>query len=52
MEHTNNVDIAREIVLDHLTEFPDYYDRLEQMEKQGKEDFKLNETIKRILSLL
>jgi hypothetical protein len=52
MEHTNNVDIAREIVLDHLTEFPDYYDRLEQMEKQGKEDFKLKETIKRILSLL
>ena len=52
MEHTNDVNIAKEIVLDHLTEFPDYYDRLGQMEKQGKEDFKLKETIKRILSLL
>lgn len=33
-EHTNDVAVAREIALDHLNEFPDYYDRLEQAEKK------------------
>ena len=33
MEHTGDIAIAREIALDHLKEFPDYYDRLEQVEK-------------------
>ncbi len=32
-EHTNSKAIAREIALDHLSEFPDYYDRLEKAEK-------------------
>lgn len=32
-EHTNNDAEAREIALDHLSERPDYYDRLEQVEK-------------------
>lgn len=33
-EHTDNPALAREIALDHLTEFPDYYSRLEKMEKK------------------
>lgn len=32
-EHTGNVDLATEIALDHLDEFPDYYDRLDKAEK-------------------
>lgn len=32
-EHTGNLALAREIALDHLGEFVDYYDRLEKMEK-------------------
>jgi hypothetical protein len=33
-EHTNHNDVAREIALDHLKEFPDYYDRLEKAEEK------------------
>jgi DNA topoisomerase IB len=33
MEHTDNKDIAREVAVDHLTEDPHYYDKLEQVEK-------------------
>jgi len=32
-EHTSSVGLAREIALDHIKEFPDYYDRLEKVEK-------------------
>lgn len=32
-EHTNDLALAREIALDHLNEFPDYYDRLDKAEK-------------------
>ena len=32
-EHVNSEAEAREIALDHLWEFPDYYDRLEKVEK-------------------
>ena len=28
MEHTTNKRIAKEVALDHLSEFPDYYSRL------------------------
>lgn len=35
MEHTDDKDLAREIAMDHLTEIPDYYDRLEVMEKNA-----------------
>jgi len=28
MEHTGNKDIAKEIAIDHLAEYPDYYTRL------------------------
>lgn len=34
-EHTSNADIAREIALDHLAEYPDYYDRLEKVEEDA-----------------
>jgi len=34
LEHTPDIAVAREIALDHLNEFPDYYDRLEKVEKK------------------
>jgi len=34
LEHTGDLAVAREIALDHLSEFPDYYDRLEKVEKK------------------
>jgi len=33
MEHTTNPIISRKIALDHLVEIPDYYTRLDEMEK-------------------
>ena len=36
MEHTKDSKLAEKIALDHLTEFPDYYDRLERMEREAK----------------
>jgi hypothetical protein len=33
-EHTDNKKIAKEIAMDHLTEDPKYYDKLERMEKK------------------
>jgi GNAT superfamily N-acetyltransferase len=36
LEHTTSVVIARRIALDHLVEFPDYYDRLDKIEKMKK----------------
>lgn len=33
-EHTGNLALAREIALDHLNEFPDYYDRLKKAEEK------------------
>lgn len=33
-EHTGDLEMAKEIALDHLDEFPDYYDRLERAEKK------------------
>lgn len=34
MEHTKNPKIAQEIAMDHLTEDPDYYKKLETIEKK------------------
>jgi hypothetical protein len=34
-EHTKNKQLAKEIAKDHLSEFSDYYDRLEKMEKSA-----------------
>ena len=39
-EHTNSDAEAHEIARDHLDEFPDYYDRLDDMEKKAKKDMK------------
>lgn len=33
-EHTSDIDVATEIALDHLAEFPDYYDRLKKAEAE------------------
>jgi len=37
-EHTNDLLVAKMIAKDHLSELPDYYDRLENMEDGAKED--------------
>ena len=35
LEHTSSEKVAREIALDHLNEIPDYYTRLNNMEKDA-----------------
>ena len=40
MEHTDSKEKARVVSMDHLVEFPDYYDRLDKMEKEAKKDLK------------
>ena len=47
MEHTNDKEKALEIVMDHLTECPDYYDRLTKMEKQAEKE--INENTKSLI---
>lgn len=37
-EHTTNKNIQREIAMDHLSEFPDYYEALEKMEDRLKRE--------------
>jgi hypothetical protein len=32
LEHTDDKDLAKEITMDHLTEDPNYYDKLEKVE--------------------
>jgi len=49
-EHTNSDAEAHEIARDHLDEFPDYYDRLDDMEKKAKKDMK--EAVKKKLDKL
>jgi hypothetical protein len=39
-EHTPKDDVAAEIARDHLSEFPYYYDFLEDMESEMKTDYK------------
>jgi hypothetical protein len=36
LEHTKNIEIAREIAMDHLTEDPHYYDKLDKVEGKKK----------------
>ena len=46
LEHTPDRGVAREIAMDHLTEFPDYYTRLDRMESEAKgKTAKLIETL-------
>jgi hypothetical protein len=37
-EHTSDEKVAAKICRDHLDEFPDYYTRLEKLEKKAKQD--------------
>lgn len=41
-EHTHSSAEAREIALDHLAEFPDYYSRLLKMERRAKREMREN----------
>ena len=36
LEHTDDRDLAKEIAMDHLDEFPKYYKELDKMEKKLK----------------
>jgi len=42
-EHTNDKSVAEAIAKDHLSEFPDYYTRLDEMEQQAKREYKNKE---------
>jgi len=44
MEHTNSEEKAKEVAMDHLSEFPDYYTRLDSMEKKAKKAIEPKET--------
>lgn len=48
LEHTKNKDIAAEIARDHLTEIPDYYDKLEKIEKKAQLNLKIQELENRL----
>lgn len=39
-EHSDNPKICKAIAKDHLSEFPDYYTRLEKMEKEAAKKWK------------
>jgi hypothetical protein len=54
-EHTDNAEKAKEIAMDHLTEFPDYYTRLNKMEKEAEKHAKkleVNEDTKSLIKRL
>lgn len=54
-EHTHSQSMAKEIAMDHLTEFPDYYTRLEKMEKEADKHWKekmVKEDIKSFIKTL
>lgn len=42
MEHTYDKEKATEIATDHISEFPDYYNRLEKMENKAYKEIKTN----------
>jgi 8-oxo-dGTP pyrophosphatase MutT (NUDIX family) len=48
-EHTANAQIASEIARDHLTEDPEYYEKLEEMEKKAKEKSKKDKKISKVM---
>ncbi len=48
MEHTTSKDIAKDIAMDHLSEIPDYYTRLNKMEKNGEIKWNKKEIKKRV----
>ena len=54
MEHTDDPEIALEITKDHLVEFPEYYDGLEEMEDKLKnlKSYNLYKKLKKLFSFL
>ena len=42
LEHTSDHAVAKEIALDHLSEFPDYYTRLDRVEVKEESLFEIN----------
>jgi len=52
MEHTKDKEKATEIAMDHLTEFPDYYDRLGKMEKTAEKKWEVNESQRQLIKRL
>lgn len=43
-EHTGDEEKQTEIAMDHVSEFPDYYDRIDKMEKEALKYWKKKET--------
>ena len=52
MEHTDDKEKATEIATDHISEFPDYYDRLSKMEKKASKDWKGSEVTENTKKLI
>lgn len=52
MEHTNSKEKATEIATDHVSEFPDYYDRLEKLEKKASKDWKITDVTENTKTLI
>lgn len=52
MEHTTDKEKATEIATDHVSEFPDYYDRLGKMEKKADKDWKTSDVTENTKSLI
>lgn len=51
MEHTKNRTTAKDIAMDHLSEIPDYYSRLDKMEKSANKSWS-NESTKHLIKHL
>jgi translation initiation factor 2 alpha subunit (eIF-2alpha) len=52
MEHTNDKEKATEIATDHVSEFPDYYDRLDKMEKKADKEWKSSDVSENTKTLI
>jgi hypothetical protein len=52
MEHTTDKEKATEIATDHVSEFPDYYDRLGKMENKADKDWKASEVTENTKTLI
>jgi hypothetical protein len=51
-EHTSDKEKATEIATDHVSEFPDYYDRLNKMEKKSEKELKTKQVTENTKSLI
>ena len=52
MEHTNDKEKATEIATDHVSEFADYYNRLDKMENKASKDWKVKDVTENTKSLI